>query len=167
MCFVENKSFYTACLKMRGILFAQFNKINFWNGAVSVFWFGIPARYGEIKSVNILPNLLVRVKVTPQHLIKTQKESTGIPPPILNLGARRMRVVKPTTRPLYVRGTTLVPIKWEAMWALRDGLEECKERQIFCPPPVFEQRTVQLIASRHIDCIFPSHPILLVRNAAM
>ena len=70
--------------------------------------FGTAARYRVIKSVNILPVLLVRIKVTPQHPIKAQKGSTGIALLILNLGATCRRVVKATTRPLYTRRITLV-----------------------------------------------------------
>jgi hypothetical protein len=58
-----------------------------------------------------------------------------------------LRVVNPTTRPLYSREST--NIHCVGSWVgPRAGLDGCRKS---LPQPVFDPQTVQPLASRHID----------------
>jgi hypothetical protein len=64
----------------------------------------------------------------------------------LDLVSRRGRVVSTTPRPLYPREG---PVPTVRGWVgLRAGLDVCEK---FRPPPGFDPRTVQPVASRYTD----------------
>jgi hypothetical protein len=56
-------------------------------------------------------------RVFPAHDFKAFRESGGIVPFILKLGARWRRMVNITYRPLYRRETTTFPVAEKAGWA--------------------------------------------------
>ena len=63
-------------------------------------------------------------------------------------GTRRGWGVSVTPRPLFTRRKDPVPIVQEAGWSPRAGLDRCGKSR---PPPGFDPRTVQSVASRYTD----------------
>jgi hypothetical protein len=63
-------------------------------------------------------------------------------------------VVSSTPRPLYPRERDPVPIVYEAGGAPQDRTGRVLK---ISTPPGFDPRTVQLVASRYIDCAIAAH----------
>ena len=87
-------------------------------------------------------------KVHPCTGRTAHRRSRGIPLPILEHGTRKGWGVSVTPRPLFTPGKDPVPIVQEVGWAPRAGLDRCEKSR---PPPGFEPRTVQPVASRYTD----------------
>ena len=100
-----------------------------------------------------LPTYISRPLVRPGSLIKCHKWQRGgsrsIHLLILNWRQRGW-VVKGTPRPLYPQERAPVHIAHEAGWA-QGRSERLWRRKNFLPPPRFEARTVQLVASLYTD----------------
>jgi hypothetical protein len=93
-----------------------------------------------------------KVKLTLEQNINTHRVSRGIVL-LFNLGARRRWVVNATSRPLYPGKGTRYPLHRRLGGPQsRSGLV----RKIF-PPPGFDPRAVQPIASRYTDYAIPAH----------
>ena len=94
------------------------------------------------------------LEVTLEQATKTQRKSRYLYY-FFNLDARWGWVVNTTPRPLYPRerpGTDCI-VGW---LDLRDGLDGCRK---FRPPPGFDSRTVQSVASCCTDWTTPTHTI--------
>jgi hypothetical protein len=90
---------------------------------------------------------MIKDKIHPIQTTKGLEGSSGIPLLILNLGARRGWVVSTTPRPLYPRerpGTHCTG----GLMGPRAGLDVREKSR---PPPGFDPRTVQPVASRYTD----------------
>jgi hypothetical protein len=97
--------------------------------------------------MQISSNINVKVKLSHYRPELAQKVGRCIALLFLKLGARRWWVVSTTPRPLYPRerpGTHCTG-GWVGP---RAGLDMCEKSR---PPPEFDPRTVQPVASRYTD----------------
>ena len=88
--------------------------------------------------------------------------SRGITLLFLDHGTRRGWGVSATPRPLFTPGKDPVPIVQEVGWvsgAVWTGAEN------LAPPPGFDPRTVQPIASRYTDWAIPAHKLYMKTRA--
>ena len=78
------------------------------------------------------------------------RENRGIALPFLDHGTRRGEGSASRPRPLFNPGKDPVSVVQEVGWAPGQGLDRCGK---FCPPPGFDPRTVQAVASRYTDYV--------------
>jgi hypothetical protein len=84
----------------------------------------------------------VKKDKAPVHAKKAYRGSGGTALLILNL-IRWTRVVYFTSRSLYLRKRTRLPIEKDAEWALQPVRKFCREENPIFSLPIFETRTVQ------------------------
>ena len=109
------------------------------------------------------PILLVKVKVKVKCTLvqalrlctgrTAHRGSRGIAPPFLDHGTKRGLGVSVTSRPLFTPGKDPVPIVQEAGWA--PGPVWTGAENLTPPPPGFDPRTAQPVASRYTDYASP------------
>jgi hypothetical protein len=101
--------------------------------------------------------VFLKVKISRNRLEGPEEGGRGIVLLFLDLGARRGWVVSTTPRPLYPRERPGTHCTGDWMGP-KAGLDVCEKSR---PPPGFDPRTVQPVASRYTDWAIPALCVFL------